>query len=81
MRTLKTLRVGDVITSSTLGRDDYFLVTEAASSIELVNIGPDRFRDVVLARQKRQTFSSIDELGTVRRHDTLVRRVVFARTA
>lgn len=81
MRTLKTLRVGDVITSSTLGRDDYFLVTEAGSDFELVNIGPDRFRDVILSpRQKRITVDSIEALGTVRRHDHLTRQVVFARS-
>lgn len=80
MRTLKNLRVGDVISSSALGRDDYFLVTEASADFQLVNIGPDRFRDVVLARQKPISVASIDDLGTVRRHDRLTRRVVFSRS-
>jgi hypothetical protein len=80
MRTLRKLRVGDVVTSSVLGRDDYFLVTHADSSIELVNIGPDRFRDVVLTpRLKTHVVNSIDDLGIVRRHTTMNRRVVFSR--
>lgn len=80
MRTIKTLRTGDVITSSTLSREDYFLVVDATSTIELVNIGPSRFGDVVLTeRQKRTSVESIDDLGRVRRHDHLTRRVVFSR--
>jgi len=79
MRTIKTLRTGDVITASALGREDYFLVVEASSTIELVNIGPSRFGDVVLDRQKRTTVESIDDLGRVRRHDHLTRRVIFSR--
>lgn len=81
MRTLKSLRVGDVVTSSTLSREDYFLCVAADSTIELVNIGPDRFRDVVLTdRMKRTSVDSIDELGRVRRFDHLVRRDVFSRS-
>lgn len=75
MRTLKSLRVGDVVTASALSREDYFLCVSASDSIDLVNIGPDRFREVVLTdRMKRSSVESIDELGRVRRFDRLTRR-------
>lgn len=85
MRILKTLRVGDVVTADALSRDDYFLCVTAGwcskGPFTLVNIGPDRFREVILTdRMKRVSVESIEELGRCRRHDHMVERHVFSRS-
>lgn len=84
MRNVKNLAVGDVITSEKMSNhDEYFLVVdtdEVAGETSLVSLGENRFRDVVLGRQKRIVIENVeDQLGKVRRHARHVKRVTFSR--
>jgi len=93
MRNVQKLRVGDVVQCSELSKDHYYLVLRApesaaeydgtgepVTSIEMIDIGEDRFQDIEVGRQRRLSFDSIERLGRVRRIATYVRREMFTRT-